>query len=346
MEKLAFFDAKPYDKPFFDAAAAGKYRIKYIESRLTPDTAPLAGGCAAACAFVNDVVDAQAVQTLCDGGVRVLAMRSAGYNNVDVKAAYGRLTIVRVPAYSPHAVAEHAMALLLCLNRKLHKAYNRTRDFNFSLAGLVGVDLYGKTAGVIGTGKIGRAFIRILQGMGMTVLAYDPYPAQDKDITYVMLDELLRRSDVVSLHCPLTEESRHILGKEAFAKMKRGVLVVNTSRGELIDSSALLDALADGTVRGAGLDVYEEEGDVFFEDRSDTGVQDDVLSLLVGRPNVIVTSHQAFLTEEALRNIAETTIDNLDRFFAGDALPNEVCYRCDREKMKNECRKLRLERCF
>ena len=346
MKKIAFFDAKPYDRLYFDAAAGERYKIKYIESRLTPETAVLAKGCDAVCAFVNDVIDAQAIETLHELGVRVLAMRSAGYSNVDVKAAYQKLTIVRVPAYSPYAVAEHAMGLLLCLNRKLHKAYNRTRDFNFSLAGLTGLDLHGKTAGVIGTGKIGRVFIDICKGFGMTVLAYDPYPAKDADFEYVPLHELLKRSDVISLHCPLTEESRYILNKEAFAKMKRGVLIVNTSRGQLIDSVALLDALVDGTVRGAGLDVYEEEADFFFEDMSDTGVKDDTLALLVSRPNVILTSHQAFLTEEALANIAATTLENLDQYFDGGELPNEVCYRCDEGKVRENCRKTRRERCF
>lgn len=346
MRKIAFFDAKPYDRLYFDEAAKDKYQLKYIESKLTADTAALAWGCEGVCAFVNDAVDAQAIQTLHKLGVRVLAMRSAGYSNVDVKAAYQKLTIVRVPAYSPYAVAEHAMALALCLNRKLHKAYNRTRDFNFSLVGLTGMDLHGKTAGVIGTGKIGRVFIGICKGFGMRVLAYDPYPAKDADFEYVSLDRLLSGADLISLHCPLTEQSRYLLNQDAFARMKRGMLLVNTSRGQLIDTEALLDALNDGTVRGAGLDVYEEEADFFFEDLSDTGVRDDTLSLLVGRPNVILTSHQAFLTEEALARIAEETVENLDRFFSGGELPNEICYRCDEDKVRENCRKNRLERCF
>ncbi len=346
MKKIALFDAKPYDRFYFDRAAGESYKLKYIESKLTAETAVLAKGCDAACAFVNDVIDAQAIDTLCALGIKILAMRCAGYSNVDIHSAYGRLTVVRVPAYSPYAVAEHAMALLLCLNRKLHKAYNRTRDFNFSLSGLTGVDLHGKTAGVIGTGKIGRAFIDICRGMGMNLLAYDPYPIQNADFMYVPLTDLLTRSDVISLHCPLTEQSYHILNREAFSKMKKGAMIINTSRGQLIDSQALLDALENETVRGAGLDVYEEEADFFFEDKSDTGVRDNTLALLVSRPNVILTSHQAFLTEEALTNIAQTTLENLDRFFSGDWLPNEVCYRCSDAKDKENCRKKQLERCF
>ena len=346
MRKIAFFDAKPYDRLYFDRVAGESYELKYIESKLTSETAVLAKGCDAACAFVNDVIDAQAIDTLCALGIKVLAMRCAGYSNVDIRHAYGKLTVVRVPAYSPYAVAEHAMALLLCLNRRLHKAYNRTRDFNFSLSGLTGIDLHGKTAGIIGTGKIGRAFMDICRGMGMNLLAYDPYPAKDAEFMYVPLTYLLARSDIISLHCPLTEQSYHILDREAFSRMKKGVLIINTSRGQLIDSRALLDALGNETVRGAGLDVYEEEADFFFEDKSDTGVKDDTLALLVSRPNVILTSHQAFLTEEALSAIAQTTLDNLNRFFCGDWLPNEVCYRCIDSKNRENCRKRQLERCF
>ena len=346
MKKVAMFDAKPYDHPFFERFAQGKYELLFLESKLNENTARLAEGCAAVCAFVNDDVNAAAIERLSGMGVEVLAMRSAGYSNVDVKAAYGKIHIVRVPAYSPYAVAEHAMGLLLCVNRKLHKAYNRTRDFNFSLAGLTGMDLHGKTVGVIGTGKIGQVFMKICCGFGMRVIAYDPYPLQNSDVEYVALDELLRKSDVISLHCPLTEKSHHLIDREAFAKMKQGVLLINTSRGALIDTAALLDALAEEKVRGAGLDVYEEEEDFFFEDFSDTVVKDDVLSLLISRPNVVLTAHQAFLTEEALSNIAETTISNLDDFWLGKFLPNEVCYLCDMEKAADGCPKKRTERCF
>jgi D-lactate dehydrogenase len=276
----------------------------------------------------------------------VIAMRCAGYSNVDFVRAYGKINVVRVPAYSPYAVAEHAMALLLDVNRKLHRAYNRTRDFNFSLNGLTGVDLHGKTVGVIGTGKIGRVFMDICKGFGMDVLAYDLFPASGSDIHYVPLDELLAKSDVISLHCPLTEQTRYLLNTDAFAKMKNGVFIINTSRGALIDTEALLAALNSGKVRGAGLDVYEEEADLFFVDNSGSIIKDDVLALLVSRPNVVLTAHQAFLTEEALANIAKTTMQNLDAFFAGEMLQNEVCYRCDIGKVVEDCRQLRKERCF
>lgn len=344
MKKIAFYDAKPYDREYFDMLG-GAYEIEYIESKLSARTAVLAQGFDGVCAFVNDEIDKGAIDALYGCGVKVIAMRCAGYSNVDFRAAYGKINIVRVPAYSPHAVAEHAMALLLSLNRKIHKAYNRTRDFNFSINGLTGIDLYGKTAGIIGTGKIGRTFIGICRGFGMRVIAYDPYPAEDSGTEYVGLDELLRSSDVISLHCPLTEETERMLGTDAFSVMKRGVFIINSSRGALIDSAALLDALNDETVGGAGLDVYEEESDYFYEDLSNVVIKDDVLSLLVSKPNVLLTSHQAFLTREALRGIAEITISNLDAFFSGADLENEVCYRCDSGKIE-ECRKGRHGRCF
>ncbi|MEG1558158.1 MAG: 2-hydroxyacid dehydrogenase [Oscillospiraceae bacterium] len=345
MEKIAFFDTKPYDRLWFDAQNKN-YDIKYFESKLNSETAKLAQGCSGACAFVNDNVNSDAIEALCAVGVKVLAMRCAGYSNVDFKAAYQKLTIVRVPAYSPYAVAEHAMALLQTLNRKIHKAYIRTRDFNFSLSGMTGIDLHGKTVGVVGTGKIGRVFIDICRGYGMKVIAYDLFPQPDSDIDYVALDELLKSSDVISLHCPLTDKTRHLLDAGALAKVKPGVFIVNTSRGALIDSAALLEALNSGRVRGAGLDVYEEEADYFYEDRSDTIVRDDTLALLISRPNVIVTSHQAFLTEEALLNIAKTTLSNLDEYYAGGSLTNEVCYQCDAGKVAENCRQKRGKRCF
>ena len=345
MKTIAFFDAKPYDREWFDQANTG-YDIRYLESRLTPATVQLAAGADAVCAFVNDDVNAEVIDALYALGVRVIAMRCAGYSNVDFVRAYGKINVVRVPAYSPYAVAEHAMALLLDVNRKLHRAYSRTRDFNFSLNGLTGVDLHGKTVGVIGTGKIGRVFMDICKGFGMNVIAYDLYPIKDSDIHYVPLDELLATSDVISLHCPLTEQTRYILSADAFAKMKQGVFIINTSRGALIDTEALLTALNSGKVRGAGLDVYEEEADLFFVDNSGSIIKDDVLALLVSRPNVVLTAHQAFLTEEALANIAKTTLENLDAFFAGDILQNEVCYRCDTGKVVEDCRRWRKERCF
>lgn len=345
MKKVAFFDTKPYDRTWFDALGKN-YEITYFEEKLNHHTAKFTDGFDAVCAFVNDRVNALAIERLYNNGVQLIAMRCAGYSNVDVKAAFQKLHIVRVPAYSPHAVAEHTMGLLLTLNRRLHKAYNRTREFNFSIVGLTGTDLYGKTVGVIGTGKIGRTFIDICRGFGMRVLAYDKFPAKDSGLDYVELDTLLRESDVISLHCPLTPDTRHILNRDAFSKMKQGVFILNTSRGALIDSEALLDALNSRTVGGAGLDVYEEEANLFYEDRSDTIIHDDTLALLVSRPNVILTAHQAFLTEEALHNIAEETIKNLDAFFSGAPLENEICYLCDRDKAEHDCRKTRRERCF
>ena len=345
MKKVAFFDTKPYDRTWFDALGKN-YEITYFEEKLNHHTAKFTDGFDAVCAFVNDRVNALAIERLYNNGVQPIAMRCAGYSNVDVKAAFQKLHIVRVPAYSPHAVAEHTMGLLLTLNRRLHKAYNRTREFNFSIVGLTGTDLYGKTVGVIGTGKIGRTFIDICRGFGMRVLAYDKFPAKDSGLDYVELDTLLRESDVISLHCPLTPDTRHILNRDAFSKMKQGVFILNTSRGALIDSEALLDALNSRTVGGAGLDVYEEEANLFYEDRSDTIIHDDTLALLVSRPNVILTAHQAFLTEEALHNIAEETIKNLDAFFSGAPLENEICYLCDRDKAGHDCRKTRRERCF
>ncbi len=344
MKKIAFYDTKPYDKESFEKYNTG-YEIEYIESKLNASTAVLAKGCDAVCAFVNDTVDAAAIDMLYDLGIRVIAMRCAGYSNVDFRRAYGKINVVRVPAYSPHAVAEHAAALLFSVNRKVHKAYGRTRDFNFNISGFTGMDLNGKTVGVVGTGKIGKAFISICKGIGMRVIAFDPYPDKKLEVEYVSLDEIFEQSDVISLHCPLTDENKRMLSAEAFSKMKQGVYIINTSRGALIDTQALIDALNDGKVRGAGLDVYEEEGDFFFEDYSNTIVHDDILSLLISKPNVLLTSHQAFLTDEALEGIAKTTFKNLDAFFSGGDLPNEVCYQCDSGRIV-ECRGEKKGRCF
>ena len=277
----------------------------------------------------------------------MIALRSAGYNNVDFHAAYNKIAVVRVPAYSPNAVAEHAMALLLSLNRKIHKAYNRTRDFDFRLSGLVGFDLCGKTVGVVGTGKIGRIFAQICKGFSMNVIAYDPYLAKDNGLDYVDLDTLLAQSDVISLHCPLTESTHHIINEKSIQKMKPGAVIINTSRGQLIESDSLLNALKSGKLGGAGLDVYEEESEFFFEDFSQTVIRDDILSILVSLPNVIITSHQAFLTNEALENIAKTTIQNLDEFFADGPLANEICYQCKTGDIGPNCEKRKSgERCF
>ncbi len=327
MKKIAFFDTKPYDHNFFDKLGTG-YKIKYFENKLNQDTAALAKGFDGVIAFVNDNISAETIDKLYEAGVKVLALRSAGYNNVDFKAAYNKITVLRVPAYSPYAVAEHAAALLLTLNRKIHKAYNRTRDFDFRLSGLVGFDLKGKTVGVIGTGKIGRCFIDICKGFSMKVLAYDPYPAKDLEEHYTDLETLLTESDIISLHCPLTEDTFHIIDAESIKLMKTGAIIINTSRGQLIDSEQLLISLKNGKLGGAGLDVYEEESELFFEDFSQTIVQDDILSLLVSLHNVIITSHQGFLTGEALENIAATTIKNLDDYFSGAPLDNEICYQC------------------
>ena len=329
MKKLAFFDTKPYDRESFDRLNDGRYDIRYFETRLTAAALPLADGADAACAFVNAEIDRAVVEGLVARGIKILAMRCAGYNNVDFRAAWDAgLTVVRVPAYSPYAVAEHAAALLLSLVRHIHRAASRTRDYNFSLVGLTGFDLHGKTAGIVGTGKIGRIFAAICQGLGMRVIAYDAFPNPATGLEYVSLDRLWAESDVISLHCPLLPETQHLVNAASLASMKRGVVLLNTSRGGLVDSDALLAALRDGTVGAAGLDVYEEESDWFYEDRSDVTRQNKTLSLLVSLPNVIVTSHQAFLTREALANIATTTFANLDAYFAGAPLENEICYRC------------------
>ena len=331
--KIAFFDTKPYDKPSFDKFGR-EYGVefKYFETKLNEDTVELAQGYDGVCAFVNDTINDAVIDRLQELGVRVLAMRCAGYNNVDVKHAFGRLHVLRVPAYSPYAVAEHTMALLLTSVRRIHKAYIRTKDFNFSLSGLTGFDLYGKTVGVIGTGRIGRVFIDICRGFGMKVLAYDKFPAEGLDngdtIRYVPLDELFGHSDIISLHCPLTEDTHHIINEASLKSCKQGVILLNTSRGALVDAEALLAGIKSRKVGAACLDVYEEESDFFFEDLSGHILEDDTLARLISMPNVIVTSHQAFLTDEALENIAETTVQNLVGFFEKGECPNELCYRC------------------
>jgi len=331
--KIAFFDTKPYDKPSFEKFGAEHgVTFKYFETKLNEDTVDLAHGFDGVCVFVNDTVNAAVIDRLCEMGVRVVALRCAGFNNVDMKYAYGKIHVLRVPAYSPYAVAEHTMAMLLTSIRRIHKAYIRTRDFNFSLAGMTGFDLHGKTVGVIGTGRIGRVFIDICRGFGMKVLAYDKFPAEGLDngdtVRYVGLDELFAESDIISLHCPLTEETYHIIDEATLEKCKRGVVLLNTSRGALVDAEALLAGIKSRKVGAACLDVYEEESDFFFEDFSGHILEDDTLARLISMPNVIVTSHQAFLTEEALSNIAETTVDNLVSFFENGQCPNELCYRC------------------
>lgn len=325
MHKIAFFDAKEYDKPSFESCAE-KYgfKFKYFETKLSEDTADLAKGCDGVCVFVNDELSAPVIDKLRQHNIPVVALRCAGYNNVDLKYAKDKITCMRVPAYSPYAVAEHAMAMLLTSVRRTHKAYIRTRDFNFSLNRLAGFDLHGKTVGVIGTGKIGKVFIDICKGFGMKILAYDKFPG--KEDYYVSLDEIFKNSDVISLHCPLTEETHHMINAETIAEMKKGVVIVNTSRGGLIDAEALLQGIKDRKIGAACLDVYEEEGDVFFRDISGHILDDDTLARLISMPNVLVTSHQAYLTNEALENIAETTCENLSAFFKDGSAPNEVRY--------------------
>ena len=315
MTKLAFFDAKEYDKNSFDIyARQNDIEIKYYEPRLTIDTVSLAKGYDAVCVFVNDIVNKEVVEKLKEYGIKVILLRCAGFNNVDTKACYGDIHVYRVPAYSPYSVAEHTMALLLTSIRRIHKAYNRTREFNFSLNGLTGFNLYGKTVGIIGTGKIGRIFADICNGFGMNVICYDKFPNKDSGLKYVSLEELFKESDIISLHCPLTDDTKYIINKDSMDLMKKGVVIVNTSRGALINTEDLIEKIKSKKVGAACLDVYEEEGDIFFQDYSGHIVQDDQLARLISMPNVIVTSHQAFLTTEALDNIAKTSIDNLINF--------------------------------
>ncbi|SHM53719.1 2-hydroxyacid dehydrogenase [Ruminococcus flavefaciens] len=323
--KVAFFDTKPYDTPSFEKfGKENGIKFKFYETKLNEDTVALAKGCEAVCVFVNDTVNSAVIDKLEALGVKILALRCAGYNNVDVQYAKGKLRVVSVPAYSPYAVAEHAMALLLTSIRRVHKAFIRTRDHNFSLNVLTGFDLHGKTVGVVGTGKIGRIFINICRGFGMNVIAYDKFPAKDSDIEYVELDELFSRSDIISFHCPLTDETYHMIDEKSVEKLKKGVVIVNTSRGALIDAEALLEGIKARKIGAACLDVYEEEKNVFFQDFSGHIIADDTLARLISMPNVIVTSHQAFLTEEALSNIAETTVSNLIACHKGEECANEL----------------------
>ncbi|MDD3928552.1 MAG: 2-hydroxyacid dehydrogenase [Sphaerochaeta sp.] len=341
MTRVAFFDTKPYDKVWFDRLCSEyDVEIVYFESKLNEKTSALAAGYEVVCAFVNDSITEAVIETLYAGGTRLLAMRCAGYNNIDFKAAFGKIHVVRVPAYSPYAVAEHAMALLLSSIRHTHHSYVRTREFNFSLNGLVGFDLHGKTIGVVGTGKIGRVFIDICKGFGMQVLAYDPYPDDKLGVTYCSFDQLCKESDIISLHCPLTEETVHIINRDSIAMMKDQVVLINTSRGALVDSQALLEGVRSKKIGAAALDVYEEEGEVFYEDKSTTILDDDVLMLLISMPNVLVTSHQAFLTREALGNIARTTLASIASYIKGDVMEHEICYQCD------TCHKVIGQRCF
>ena len=323
MIKAAFFDTKPYDRTYFEHAhAAGKLTLQFHDFRLSTETVAIARGADVVCVFVNDRLDRPCIAALAAAGVKLIALRCAGFNNVDLAAAKQHgIPVVRVPAYSPHAVAEHTVALLLTLNRKIHRAYNRVRDQNFSLSGLVGFDLHGKTVGIVGTGKIGRIAAGIFAGFGTRVLAYDPFPnaewAAKSGASYATFDELLAQSDVVSLHLPLTPQSHYLINEKSIARMKPGAHLINTSRGKLIETHAVIDALKSGHLGGVALDVYEEEEGIFFEDHSGEVLQDDELSRLLVFPNVLITSHQAFLTHEALTEIARVTSENIARFAEG-----------------------------
>jgi len=342
--KFAFFDTKPYDIPAFERYGK-EYGVefKYYETKLNSDTVELASGYDGICAFVNDTLDAEVIDRMYRLGIKVVALRCAGFNNVDMRHAYGKIHVLRVPAYSPYAVAEHAIALLLTSIRRIHKAYIRTKDFNFSLNGMTGFDLHGKTVGVIGTGRIGQVFINICKGFGMNVLAYDKFPSkamEDIGVRYVELNTLFAESDIISLHCPLTDDTYHVIDEKSLSKCKTGVVIINTSRGALVDAEALLAGIKSRKVGAACLDVYEEESDLFFNDNSGHILEDDTLARLISMPNVIVTSHQAFLTEEALNNIAETTVKNIVGFFENGECANELCFR------ENKAEDCKTGKCF
>lgn len=327
--RIAFFDAKSYDIESFNAVNKDyNFDIRYYQERLSISTVPLAKGADVVCIFVNAECDAQVIDELINNGVKLIALRCAGFNNVDLKAAEGRIRVTRVPAYSPHAVAEYAVSLMLSLNRKIYRAVNRTRDGNFTLNGLLGFDMYGKTAGVIGMGRIAKELIKILHGFGMNVMAYDLYPdhefAKQYDVKVVSLDELYANSDIISLHCPLTLDTKFLINQNSIAKMKKGVMIINTGRGKLINTEDLIEGLRSKQVGSAGLDVYEEEREYFYEDKSDKMIDDDVLARLLMVPNVVLTSHQAFFTTEALHNIAVSTLDSVKEFAEGKDLTCEV----------------------
>ncbi|MBI9019529.1 MAG: 2-hydroxyacid dehydrogenase [Phycisphaerae bacterium] len=346
-KKIAVFDTKKYDREFFERINSGYgYKIKFFEHKLNADTAKLAAGYDVVCVFVNDTIDETTIDVLHTNNVKLIAMRCAGYNNVDLKAAYGKIHVVRVPAYSPYAVAEHSVALIMSLNRKTHRAFYRTRDSNFAINGFLGFDMHGKTAGVIGTGKIGRCLVDILLGFGMEVLVYDKFPDEKlscrNGVKYVPLQELYQKSDIISLHCPLNAETEYLINNDSIAQMKPGVMIINTGRGKLIDTQALIDGLKKGQVGSAGLDVYEEESEYFFEDLSNIVLTDDILARLLSFSNVLVTSHQGYFTAEAMENIARTTFTNINSFFNDYLMTNEVCYRCDRE----ECNRKNGKNCF
>ena len=327
---IAFFGSKPYDEASFNEKNKDfGFELRFYKGHLNKNNVILTQGVDVVCIFVNDTANAEVIRLMAANGVKLLALRCAGYNNVDLKAAAEcGITVVRVPAYSPYAVAEYTVALMLSLNRKIHRAAWRTREGNFSLHGLLGFDMHGKTAGIIGTGKIAKKLISILRGFGMNILAYDLYPdynfARENQVVYTTLDELYHSSDIISLHCPLTEQTKHLINDYSISKMKDGVMIINTGRGQLIHTNALIEGLKNKKIGSAGLDVYEEESQYFYEDRSDKIIDDDTLARLLSFNNVIVTSHQAYFTQEALSNIATTTLQNVKDFTLGKALENEV----------------------
>jgi D-lactate dehydrogenase len=341
MTRIAFFDTKPYDKKsFLEENKNYNFEIKFFSNRLNNETAFMSKGFDVVCAFVNDNINKDTIELLSANNCKLIALRCAGYNNVDLNASFRKIHVAHVPAYSPYAVAEHTIALMLSLNRKTHKAYYRIRDNNFTINGFLGFDMHGKTAGIIGTGKIGKITINILKGFGLNILAYDYYPdkdfERDSGTKYTTLEEIYSKSDIISLHCPLTTETHHLINNKAISQMKDGVMIINTSRGGLIDTKALINGLKSKKIGSAGLDVYEEETEYFFEDFSDEVLSDDTLARLLSFNNTLITSHQAFFTKEALRNIATTTLNNIKEFFKKNTLENEICYQCGIEPCKKK----------
>ena len=331
MEKtrIIFFDIKDYDREFFEKYGKNyNYEMSFFKSRLSLENVHLTKGYDVVCAFTNDDIGKETIDAMAENGVRLLAMRCAGFNNVSLKDIHNRFKVVRVPAYSPHAIAEYTVGLILAVNRKINKAYVRTREGNFSINGLMGVDLYGKTAGIIGTGKIGQILIKILKGFDMKVIAYDLFPnqkvAEELGFEYVSLDELYANSDIISLNCPLTKDTQYMINRRSMLKMKDGVILVNTGRGMLIDSADLVEALKDKKIGAVALDVYEEEENYFFEDKSNQVIEDDILGRLLSFYNVLITSHQAYFTKEAVDAITVTTLNNIKDFIEGKPLVNEV----------------------
>lgn len=346
-QKIIFFSMKNYEIPFFEYTNKKfNYEMKYLDFGLTEETANSTKGYDVVCLMANDLLSKNIIDIFHQNEIKLIALRSAGYNNIDLKPIWGKIHVARVPAYSPNSVAEHAVTLMLALNRKVHKAYNRTRENNFSIDGLMGFDMFQKTAGIIGAGRIAKVLITILKGFGMKILVYDKIQdeeyAKKTDIKYVDLKTLYKDSDIISLHCPLTPETVHIINEEAISLMKDHVMIINTGRGKLIDSKALIGGLKNAKIASAGLDVYEEEEHYFFEDLSNSFIDDDVLARLLSFPNVIVTAHQAFFTKEALKNIADVTLENVNEFFTRKTLANEICYQCE----SATCPKTKEKMCF